>query len=163
MGLIFKIKHYFFNAFRELFVYHHGPLEFRAKNFALIISANKDIKDECYTIVKNIGMNIYKNDEDRANQLMLTTQELVQKVKDNNELDIDTLIEHIQKELKMFPRYAKKIDIESLKPFLELSHDRDIISYQKNIIEFLQTLKEETLHRKKSQIARDEENLDCKY
>ncbi|MCF6310110.1 MAG: hypothetical protein L3J19_06535 [Sulfurimonas sp.] len=163
MGLIFRIKHYFFNAFRELFVHHHGSLEFRAKIFALTISANQDIKDECYTIVKNIGMNIYKNDTDRANQLMLTTQELVQKVKDNNGLDIDTLIEHIQKELKIIPRYAKKIDTLSLKELLDLSHDRDTISYQKNIIEFLQTLKEETLHKKKSQIAKDEKNIESKY
>ena len=163
MGLSFKIKHHFFSAFRELFIHHHGSLEFRAKIFALIISANQDIKDECYTIVKDIGMIIYKNDTDRANQLMLTTQELVQKVKDNNGLDIDTLVEHIQKELKIIPRYAKKIDVNSLKQLIDLSHDRDIISYQENILEFLQTLKEDTLHKKKSQIAKDEENLDSKY
>ncbi|EHP30809.1 hypothetical protein SMGD1_2286 [Sulfurimonas gotlandica GD1] len=108
-------------------------------------------------------MEIYKNDEDRANLLMLSTKELVKKVQDNNGLDIDTLIAHIQKELKIIPRYAKKIDIESLKPIIELTHDRDTISYQENILEFLKTLKEETLHNKKSQIAKDEENLASKY
>ncbi len=163
MGLSFKLKHHFFNAFRELFVHHHGSLEFRAKIFALIIASNPDIKDECYSIVKDIGVLIYKEDVDRANMLMLTTQELVDKVKDNNGLDIDTLIEHIQKELKIIPRYAKKIDIDSLKKLTELAHDRDVISYQENIIEFLQNLKEETLDKKKAQIAIDEEEFESKY
>lgn len=44
----FKIKNHFFSAFRELFVHHHGSLEFRAKIFALIISANEDVKPESY-------------------------------------------------------------------------------------------------------------------
>ncbi len=163
MRLSFKLKHHFFSAFRELFVHHHGSLEFRAKIFALLIASNEDLADEGYTIVKNLGMNIYNNDEDRANLLMLSTQELVKKVQDNNGLDIDTLITHIQQELKIVPRYAKKIDTASLRPLIDLSHDRDTISYQENILEFLETLKEETLHNKKSQIAKDEETFESKY
>jgi len=112
MGLSFKIKHHFFSAFRELFLHHHGSLEFRAKIFALIISANQDIKDECYTIVKDIGMIIYKNDAGRANQLMLTTQELVQKVKNNNGLDIDNHVENIKKEIKIITNNSKKIKVK---------------------------------------------------
>ncbi|MDA3908143.1 MAG: hypothetical protein PF437_03570 [Sulfurimonas sp.] len=163
MRLSFKLKHHFFSAFREFFVHHHGSLEFRAKNFALIIVSNKEINEDCYLIVKNIGMDIYKKDEDRANLLMLSTKELVKKVQDNNGLDIDTLVSHIQKELKIIPRYAKKIDISSLHPIIELTRDRDTISYQENILEFLKTLKKETLHNKKSQIEKDEENLESKY
>ena len=163
MRLSFKLKHHFFSAFREFFVHHHGSLEFRAKIFALLIACNEETTDESYIIVKNIGMDIYKNEEDRANLLMLSTKELVQKVYDNNGLDIDTLVSNIQKELKIIPRYAKKIDIESLQPIVDLTHDRDTLSYQENILEFLTTLKEETLHNKKSQIAKDEENLDSKY
>ena len=159
----FNIKHHFFRAFRELFVHNHGSLEFRAKIFALIISANKDAMNDNYIIVKNIGQNIYKKDEERADLLMLTTKELVQKVKDNNGLTIDTLIENIQKDLKIIPRYAKKIDVHQLKPFIDLSFDRDTVSYQMNIMDFLQNLKEETLHNKKSQIELDEENLESKY
>jgi hypothetical protein len=163
MRLSFRIKHHFFSAFRELFVHHHGSLEFRAKIFALIIAANPDAPVDAYIIVKRIALDIYKDDEDRANLLMLTTKELVQKVKENNGLDFDTLIENIQKELKIIPRYAKKIDTESLKPLLGLSYDQDIISFQENIIEFLENLKEETLQSKKTQIEKDEENLDSKY
>ncbi len=163
MGLAYRLKHHFFSAFRELFVHHHGSLEFRSKIFALLIAANDDSSEKSYEIVYNIGLNIYKGDEDRAKLLMLSTQELVKKVEDNNGLDIDILVIHIQKELKIIPRYAKKIDIESLLPIMSLTKDRDTISYQKSIIEFLQKLKDETLQTKKSQIANDEKGLASKY
>jgi len=131
MGIGFKIKHHFFNAFRELFVHHHGSLDFRAKVFALVIAADPNAKVENYIIVKKTALDIYEGDEDRANLLMLSTKELVKKVQDNNGLYFDTLVVNIQQALKIVPRYAKKIDVESLKPLLELSSDRDIISYQK--------------------------------
>ena len=57
----------------------------------------------------------------------------------------------------------KKIDIESLKPLVELSHDIDVISFQENILEFLKILKEDTLKTKKTQIEEAEERLDSKY
>jgi len=149
MRLAFRIKHHFFSAFRELFVHHHGSLEFRAKIFALVIAANNKVKVENYIIVKDLGLQIYNGDEDRANLLMLTTKEMVRKVVDNNGLGLDSLVQSIQKELKIIPRYAKKIDIKALKPLLTQTHDPDTLSYQENIIEFLETLKEETLQMKK--------------
>jgi hypothetical protein len=156
------LKQYFFNAFREIFVHHHGSLEFRAKILALVIAVNEydeDLEDEYYTIVKTIGMNIYNNDAERVELLILTTKELVKKVRDDNGLDIDTLVSNLQKELKIVPRYAKKIEVNPLKPLLGLTRDRDTLSYQENILEFLERLKEETLRTKKSQIAQDEEEL----
>jgi len=160
MKLNFRIKHHFFSAFREFFVHHHGSLAFRAKVFALVIAADTKASVNNYIIVKNVGMQIYKNDEERANLLMLSTKELVQKVKDNNGLDIDTLVATIQKELRIIPRFAKKIDIDSLKPILKLAHDKDVISYQENILEFLETLKDETLQTRKAEILQDEKRLD---
>lgn len=154
-----KLKHHFFSAFRELFVHHHGSLEFRAKILALVIAANEEIKDENYKVIKEIAKEIYGDDEDRINLLVLSTKELVNKVKDNNGLDIDTLVLNIQKELKIIPRYAKKIDTKILEPLLAIPKDKDTLSYQQNIIEFLDILKEETLTNKKNQIAKDEENL----
>ncbi len=145
MRLGFRLKHHFFSAFRELFVHHHGSLEFRAKIFALVIAANDKAKVENYIIVKDIGMHIYDGDVDRSNLLMLSTKEMVQKVRDKNGLDLDTLVLHIIKELKIVPRYAKKIDIKSLTPLLALTHDEDTLAYQKNILEFLQALKDEIL------------------
>jgi len=147
MRLGFRLKHHFFSAFREFFVHHHGSLEFRAKIFALIIAANEKAKVENFIIVKDIGMHIYDSDVDRSNLLMLSTKEKVQKVRDDNGLDIDLLVSSIQKELKIVPRYAKKIDIKALKPLLLLTHDEDTHSYQENILEFLETLKDETLNR----------------
>lgn len=167
MGLAYRLKHHFFSAFRELFVHHHGSLEFRSKIFALLIVANEKSEDmtydAVYDIVNTIGLSIYKGDKERANLLVLSTQELIKKVEDDNGLDIDTLVIHIQKELKIIPRYAKKIDIDSLYPIIELTQDEDTIFYQKNILEFLQNLKDEILQNKKTQIAKDEKNLDSKY
>ena len=159
MRLSFRLKHHFFSAFRELFVHHHGSLEFRAKIFALVIAANENVDVENYIIAKKLGMKIYSDDEDRANLLMLSTKELVKKVKDDNGLDIDTLVYKIQKDLKVIPRYAKKIDIDSLKLFLSITHDPDTNSYQNNILEFLENIKSETLLNKKSQIDEDEKQL----
>ena len=145
MRLGFRLKHHFFSAFREFFVHHHGSLEFRAKIFALVIAANENAKVENYMIVKNIGLNIYNGDEERSDLLMISTKELVQKVKEKNGLNIDNLIASIQQELKIVPRYAKKIDTEALKPLLALTYDADTLAYQNNILEFLQTLRSEIL------------------
>jgi len=146
MRLGFWIKHHFFSAFREFFVHHHGSLEFRAKVFALVIGANPKAPVENFIVVKDIGIHIYDGNEDRANLLMLSTKEKVQKVRDNNGLDIDLLVSTIQKELKIIPRYAKKIDIKALKPLLLLTHDEDTRAYQENILEFLEKLKSDTLN-----------------
>ena len=145
MKLSFRIKHYFFNAFRELFVHHHGSLAFRAKLFALMIAANEKPKIENFILVKELATKIYKKDKDRANLLLLTTKELVEKVKTKNSLDLDLLIERIQQELKIVPRYAQKIEIEDLEKFLTLANDEDTVAYQNNILEFLKKLKETTL------------------
>jgi len=163
MTLAFKIKNFFLNAFRELFVHHHGSLEFRAKLFALLIAADEEISEPHYELVKGLGLKIYKNDEDRANLLLMTTKELVKKITDDNNLNYDTLVTHIQQELRLIPRYAKKIDIDLLKPFLRLSKDQDTLSYQENILEFLARLKEETLHTHHKQIELSEETLTSKY
>jgi hypothetical protein len=149
MRLSFRLKHHFFSAFRELFVHHHGSLEFRAKIFALLIAANEEAPVENYVLIKNIGLDLYKDDADRANLLMLSTKELVKKVKENNGLDIDSLALNIQKELNIVPRYAKKIDINSLRKFLNYTYDNDTLAYQENILEFLQKIKDETLNQNK--------------
>jgi hypothetical protein len=149
MRLSFRIKHHFFSAFREIFVHHHGSLEFRAKIFALIIAANEKPKVENFVLVKELASKIYEQDQDRANLLLLSTKELVDKVKKHNGLDLDLLIATILKELKIVPRYAKKIDIDALQGFLKLSEDEDTLAYQQNILEFLQKIQEETLHNEK--------------
>jgi len=140
----FRLKHKFFNAFREIFVHHYNSLDFRAKILALVISAHEKPTVDNFILVKQIANNVYSKDEDRANLLMLTTKELVDKVTSNT-FSMDTLVESIVKNIKMVPRYAKKIDIPSLRQFLDLTYDEDTLCYQKNILEFLDKLKQETL------------------
>jgi len=140
MGLKAKFKNHFFNAFRELFIYHHSSLEFRAKLFALVIAADKQA-DECeFMLVTKAGLAIY-NDQDRANTLTLTTREYVKKVLDNNGLDIDSLVHDIVEELKAIPRYAKKIDISLLEPIIKCHTDKDTAVYQMRMLEFLSQLR----------------------
>lgn len=155
MQLSFRIKNRFFAAFRELFVHHHGSLEFRAKVFALLIATNNNPLDSSYDIVKSIALTIYKEDEERADFLMYTTKEKVNQVNQNNTLDLDTLVHNIIQDLKFTPRYAKKINIEELRELLVLTQDIDTLSYQENILEFLETLKNETLANKK-EVSKDE-------
>ena len=142
MAVRFSLKHFFFNAFRELFLYHHSSLEFRAKLFAAVIAADLEANDCEFDLVKEAGMKIY-DDEDRSNTLVLTTREYVRKVIEKNGLDIDALIEDIIRGLKAKPRYAEKIDIEALRPLLECQHDRDIRTYQERILELFERLKKE--------------------
>ncbi len=141
----FRLKHKFFNAFREIFVHHYNSLDFRAKILALLITANEHPKVENFILVKQIANEIYDNDEDRANLLMLTTKELVDKILISHKLSSDKLVESIINNVKLVPRYAKKIDVERLRAFLDLSDDEDTRAYQENILEFLAKLKEETL------------------
>ena len=156
MQIGFKLKQYLFNAFREIFVHHHGSLEFRAKLFTLIIAVDEEFETQNYTIVKDLGLQIYNGDKDRANLLLLTTQELVHKVHSDNGLTIDTLISSIQQELKIVPRYAKKIELSTLRPLLALTHNEDTLSYQENILEFLEKLKDDILYANKHEIDESE-------
>ncbi|HIC42965.1 MAG TPA: hypothetical protein EYO73_01310 [Sulfurimonas sp.] len=142
MKFFIKLKHYIYTGLREVLVYHHSSLEFRAKIFALIIAANENPQDCEYTLVHEAGMQIYK-DEERVNMLILTTKEYVNKVHQNNGLNLDSLIEDIQKQLRQLPRYASKIDIEGLRPIVECTIDEDTASYQLRMLEFLYKLKKD--------------------
>jgi hypothetical protein len=146
--LTFRFKHKFFSAFREIFVHHYNSLDFRARILALIISADENPKVENFILVKQIAKEIYKDDEDRVNLLLLTTKEFIDAILKKHSLSTDTLIDSIIDNLKRVPRYAKKIDIDSLKRFLDITYDEDTLAYQKNILEFLEKLKEETLKEK---------------
>ncbi len=143
MGLLNTLKRKTFNTFRELFIYHHNSLEFRAKLFALIIAVDGEGNDEIFEYVKHSGMAIY-NDEDRADTLLHTTQEIIAKVHNDNGLDEDLLVEDIVKEINNIPRFRKKINTEQLRQLLEFTEDNDIKSYQENILEFLDNAKEKS-------------------
>lgn len=149
MAYLGSFRHRFFNAFRELFLYHHSSLEFRAKLFAAVIAANESAVECEFYVVKEIARNIY-DDDDRISTLILTIKEYIEKVRLDNGLDIDELVDDIMKDLKTVPRYAGKIDKEHLLPLLECNHDEDSKAYQHRIIEFLESLKLETIERVKN-------------
>ncbi|WP_345989846.1 hypothetical protein WCX18_04080 [Sulfurimonas sp. HSL1-2] len=142
MAVRFSFKHFLFNAFRELFLYHHSSLEFRAKLFAALISADNEANECEFDVVKEAGMKIY-NDEDRSNTLVLTTREMVEKVLKNNGLDIDALVEDIIRDLRSVPRYALKIDLAQLEPLLACQDDPDITAYQQSILRLFGELRSE--------------------
>jgi len=140
MSLGFKLKHYLTSSFRELFLYHHNSLEFRAKLFATLIAANDQAKDCEYELVQEAGMKIYDN-EDRATTLRLTTKEFVNKAHEDNGIAIDELIDAIVRELKKIPRYADKIDLSVLEPLTQCHQDEDTLAYQTRMLEFFGRLK----------------------
>jgi len=144
----FNLKHYLFRAFRELLLYHHSSLEFRAKLFAALIAAN-DQYGECeLSVVQDAGMALY-SDEDRANTLRLTVEEYLDKVFRDNGLAIDALIEDLMNDLKDIPRYTEKISIDDYQKIVACCEDADNRAYQERIIELYQRLKDDYEKRSK--------------
>lgn len=142
MTILQKVRNHFINAFRELFLYHHSSLEFRAKLFAAVIAANPNAGSCEYEIVSQAGMQIY-DDPDRSNSLLLTVREYVNKVVDDNGLDIDTLLAEIVRDLRDIPRYSQKIEISQLRPLLDCHHDEENRIYQERMLELFARLREE--------------------
>ncbi len=140
--MAFNLKHYIFRAFRELLLYHHNSLEFRAKLFAALIAAN-EAHGECeLKVVQEAGMTIYK-DDDRANTLRLTVEEYLSKVAEDNGLAIDELIDDLIKDLKQYPRYTDKITLEPYLYITRCCKDEESRIYQERIISLYQRLKDD--------------------
>ena len=126
----------FLSFFRELFVHNHRSLEFRAKLFASMIASNKADNEKEYDILRDIAKEIYKNDEYRIDVLIHTTKEYVDKIVENNSLDIDCLILDIDKKLKKHKRYVGKINMNHLRSFYDSSGDEDSVLLQTRILEY---------------------------
>ncbi|MBL0687358.1 MAG: hypothetical protein JJV95_07180 [Sulfurospirillum sp.] len=132
-------KIFFLSFFRELFVYHHKSLEFRAKLFASMIASNK-VDNNCeYKILKKIAKEIYKNDEYRIDVLIHTTKEYVDKIVENDLLDIDHLLLDIDRELKKHKRFRDKINMNHLRNFYACSGDEETVLLQTRILEFYES------------------------
>jgi hypothetical protein len=147
--MAFNLKQYIFRAFRELLLYHHSSLEFRAKLFAAIIAANDNYGECELEIVKETGMALYKDDLDRANTLRLTVEEYLDKIFQDNGLAIDELIEDLLWDLKEVPRFAEKISIEYYRQIMACCEDEDTRIYQERIIDLYQRLKDDYEKRSK--------------
>jgi hypothetical protein len=146
--MAFNLKHYLFRAFREVLLYHHSSLEFRAKVYAALIAANEKYGECELAIVQETGNAIY-NDDNRANTLRLTVEEYLEKVFEDNGLAIDELIEDLISDLKDIPRYADKIRLEDCRKIMECCDDEESRLYQQRIIDLYQRLKDDYEKRRK--------------
>lgn len=143
MSIRQNIKNYLRSAFREIIVHHNSSLEFRAKLFAIVAGADKNISKDEEDIIRSSALIIYENDENRAATLWLATKEYVDKIRQNNDLGIDELARDIEKLIKRNTRFVHKIDTAVLLPILQAQTDNDTRDYQRHIIEFLEGLKKE--------------------
>lgn len=132
-----EAKSQFLSVFRELFVYHHTSLEFRAKLFAAMIASN-EAADHCeYDALKEIAKEIYGDDEYRVEVMVRTTKEFVNKIVKHNILSLDELLLDIDKELRLHKRYIQKVNMEHLNR-LKCHHDEDTGTVQDRILEFFE-------------------------
>jgi len=129
--------------FRELLVYHHSSLEYRAKILTLVVSANGEICECEKQKLKEIAHRIYEGDHDRAELLLDAVYEYHTKIVTNNGLDFEHLILQVERETKEVKRFVEKIDMELLAQLHECVEDEEDRLFQERILEFLQDLKEE--------------------
>ena len=129
--------------FRELLVYHHSSLEYRAKILTLIVSANGEICECEKQKLKEIAHTIYADDHDRAELLLDAVNEYHTKILTNNGLDFEHLILQVERETKEVKRFAQKIDMGLLAQLHECIEDEEDRLFQERILEFLQNLKDE--------------------
>ncbi|ANE31729.1 hypothetical protein CHH_0007 [Campylobacter hyointestinalis subsp. hyointestinalis LMG 9260] len=136
-----NVKFHLLSVFRELFIQHHRSLEFRAKIFAAMICAKKNISDSDFEDIKDIADEIYPNDVKRIGVLIQTVKEYVNKVKVLNFLNLDNLLLDIDDELKNIKRYAKKIDFAHLRRLMVDSDEEDALIQQRVYEYFLEEVK----------------------
>ena len=138
MKLLEKSKIWFLTFFRDIFVYHNSSLEFRAKLIAAIIGANKEV-DKCEEkILRQIAHEIYPEDKARVEILIQTTKEYVNKIVQNNGLDLNELILAIDYELREVKRFCDKVDLQMLERFMVCTQkDKETYLIQQRILEFL--------------------------
>ena len=136
-----RFKTRFLSLFRELFLYHSGSLEFRAKVLAVVIAANSK-HDVCeQEILAEIAKQTYRSNADRAQILVNAVNEYVDKIEDNSSTLFNSLINDIEHEVKVTKRYKKKIDITQLNRFVNCSDESDDTIYQQRVIAFLERVK----------------------
>jgi hypothetical protein len=129
--------------FRELLVYHHNSLEYRAKILTLMVSSNGEICECEKQKLKEIALSIYPKDQERVELLIDTVYEYHIKIVTNNGLNFEHLIELVIRESKEVPRYVQKIDIPLLLKLHECIKEEEEKIFQLRILDFLQNLKEE--------------------
>ncbi|MGD9969335.1 MAG: hypothetical protein AB7S65_02660 [Sulfuricurvum sp.] len=131
-----KIKHYFFSAFREIFVYHHNSLAFRAKTYAVLIASSNEPMEQYESELRAIATEIY-DDPDRAGALVLTVREYYNAIHVKKSMTDEALLMEILKDIRLMPRYALKIESDHLTRLAQHTNNGDSVIYQNRLIEFL--------------------------
>lgn len=131
-----KIRNYFFSAFREIFVYHHSSLEFRAKIYALLIASAHEPFHHYQKILENIASEIY-SEADRSGALVMTVKEYIKSMQTKKHMGEEALLIEVIRELRLVPRYALKIEVHHLEQLRECTHDHDSKIYQGRLVDFL--------------------------
>ena len=140
MGIFSRFKLNILSSFREFFIYQYSSIKFRAKIFAFIISANTNYGENDLDKLRQISLSIYA-DKNRADALVYTSKEILDKLSAKNDFYLDNLINSIQRDLKNDKKYINKIDIELLKEFINFTNLEEDRIYQNHILNFLENIK----------------------
>jgi isochorismate hydrolase len=137
-----KLRRKLKKVFREFLVYHNSSLEYRAKVITLVVAVNSEISECEDKLLHKMALEIYDNDEERAEILVETVKEYFVKIETNNGLNFEHLVHKVEKETKAVKRFSEKIEIDRLMQFQECLEIEEDKIYQLRVIEFLKDLKE---------------------
>jgi hypothetical protein len=127
--------------FREFLVYHNNSLEFRAKLLTLMVASDNEITPCEDKLLNEIAHEIYSENSERAELLIDTVYEYAIKIKTDNGLNFEHLIELVERETRSVKKFSKKINTDVLIRFLDCIDDEDDKIFNQRILEFLDTLK----------------------
>ncbi len=82
---------------------------------------------------------LYKDDEYRIDVLVHTTKEYVNKIIQDNTLDIDRLILDIDRDMKRNRRFVDKINMNHLRSFYACGGDEEVALLQTRILEYYES------------------------
>ena len=129
-----SFKIFLSDVFRQLFIRRHKSMEFRGKVFAAMLLAKKTQSDEDYEIINELASEIYPNDQKCIELLNSMVKEYVGKAKNYKNLNLDSLLKEIDKDLKTHKRLIKKIDFSHLRRLI-CDDDTDAL-IQQRVYEF---------------------------
>lgn len=135
------LKTWIISSFREIFLYHHRSLEFRAKILALMVASPMEYEKDCdIQTLQDVIKEIYPDDKKRQDVLMHTTKEYIYTLLKNPKTSYDDFIKDIDLEVRVKRELIKKIDIEQLKRFIrsDVCEERGFL--QLRVYEFLESL-----------------------
>jgi molybdopterin converting factor small subunit len=93
--------------------------------------------------LKEIAKTMYPDDHDRAQILIEVVHEYYDKITENNNLVYDNLIRSIVEDIKLTPRFSKKIDVALFSTLKECIEDDEERIFHERIMTFLNDLREE--------------------